>query len=59
MGLKSGAPIIVRLGEEGLLLTTPELAIRRAQALVREHVPSDRRLADELIEERRREAARE
>ena len=56
IGLKPGDPVIVRLSEEGLILTTPELAIRTAQALVRKHVSRDQRLADELIQERRHEA---
>jgi len=56
MGLRAGDPLILRLSEEGLILTTPERAIRTAQALVRAHVAKKRRLVDELIEERRREA---
>jgi hypothetical protein len=32
-------------------------AIKRAQALVRSYIPEERSLADELVEERRREAA--
>ena len=37
----------------------PERAVARAQALVRKHIPAGKSLADELIEERRREAKRE
>jgi hypothetical protein len=40
------------------LLTLPA-AIRLAQAIVRESVPAGTRLADELLEDRRREVARE
>jgi len=34
-------------------------AVRQSQAIVREHIPADRQLADELIRTRRREAGRE
>jgi len=41
--------------------TTPKLsppeAVKNAQAIVRQYVPAERSLADELIAERRREAA--
>lgn len=36
-----------------------EAAIRRVQRLVAQHVPADVSLVDELLAERRREAARE
>ena len=46
--------------EEGSLrLETREQALRRARALVRKYIPAGVRLSDELIEDRRREAARE
>jgi hypothetical protein len=38
---------------------TIDAAIRRAQALVRQYVPAERSLVDELIADRRAEAARE
>jgi AbrB family looped-hinge helix DNA binding protein len=59
VGLRAGDSVIIRLTEEGLMITTPERAIRTAQALVRQHVPRDRQLADELIDERHREAEQE
>ena len=37
--------------------STPAQGVKRAQDLVRKYVPDDVRLIDELIEERRREAA--
>jgi len=37
---------------------TPRQAVRQAQALVRKHIPAGRKLASELIEERRREKER-
>lgn len=59
LGLKSGGEIIMRLDDEGLHLYTPTQAIARAQALVRSYVPEGRSLSDELVSERREEAARE
>jgi len=34
-------------------ISSPKAGIRRAQALVRSHIPEGRRLSDELLEERR------
>lgn len=59
LGLRSGDEIILHLDEEGLHLYTPAQAVARAQALVRRYVPEGRSLSDELISERREEAARE
>jgi len=59
IGLQPGDPVILRLEEESLIVTTPERAIRAAQAIVRGHVPAGRRLSAELIEERRHEADHE
>lgn len=59
LGLKEGDEVSLRMEEGELRLTTPDQALRRAQALVRRHVDADRSLADELIAERRREARHE
>ena len=59
LGLESGDEVLMRLDEEGLHLSTPAQAIARAQALVRRYIPEERSLSDELILERREEAARE
>ena len=40
-------------------MLTPETGTKQAQALVRRFVPKNRRLSDELIKERRAEAARD
>jgi hypothetical protein len=40
-------------------MLTRAAAIKEAQALVRRFVPKNRRLSDELIKERRAEAARD
>jgi bifunctional DNA-binding transcriptional regulator/antitoxin component of YhaV-PrlF toxin-antitoxin module len=55
MGIAPGDVVIMVLEPDGLRLLTPQQAVARAQALVRRHVASDRRLADELIAERREE----
>jgi len=59
LGLDVGDEVILDLQEGQLTLFTPWQAIRRAQELVRRHVPPGRRLVDELIAERRAEATRE
>ena len=59
IGLRTGDAVIIRLTEDGLVITTPERAIRAAQALVKEFVPNDRQLVDELIAERRHEEKQE
>ncbi len=50
--------ILVLEGEE-VHLFTPRQAIKRAQDMVRRYVPEGVSLVDELIAERRAEAARE
>jgi len=59
LGLQSGDEIIMHLDDEGLHLYTATQAVARVQALVRRYVPEGRSLSDELISERREEAARE
>jgi AbrB family looped-hinge helix DNA binding protein len=59
LGLNEGDEVILRLTEGELRILTPESALRRAQALVRQYVSPNRSLADELIRERRQEARRE
>ncbi len=59
----------MKLGEDGLvtarvddgvlILMSPDTAIRKAQELVRRYIPEGVSLVDELIAERRSEAARE
>lgn len=55
LGLKPGDKVVLALEEDELRLFTPGQAIQRAQALVRRYVPEGRSLAEELMEERRRE----
>jgi bifunctional DNA-binding transcriptional regulator/antitoxin component of YhaV-PrlF toxin-antitoxin module len=54
-----GEDLILRLEDGELRILTPQQGLNRAQALVREHVPAGRSLADELIAERRQEASDE
>ena len=56
MGVAEGDELILRLVDGELYLTTPRQAVKKAQALVRKHVPKGTSLVDELIAERRREA---
>ncbi|MGH8564988.1 MAG: AbrB/MazE/SpoVT family DNA-binding domain-containing protein [Gammaproteobacteria bacterium] len=59
LGLSEGDEVILRLTDQELHLITPRQAVKKAQALVRRYVPDSVRLVDELIAERRREAAGE
>ena len=59
LGLKPGDDVLVRLQEGELRIVTLQQALTQAQALVRQYVPQGRSLVDEVIEDRRREAARE
>jgi bifunctional DNA-binding transcriptional regulator/antitoxin component of YhaV-PrlF toxin-antitoxin module len=57
--LQRGDEVLLSLDEAGLHVLPAHLAVARAQALVRKYVDPRRRLAAELIAERRREAGRE
>jgi AbrB family looped-hinge helix DNA binding protein len=59
LDIKVGDEVIIELGEGQLTLMTTQHAIRRAQEVVRRYIPEGRGLVDELISERRAEAARE
>ena len=59
LGLNEGDVLTLKLEDNEIRLYTFEEGIRRAQALVREFVPEGVSLVDELIAERRREAALE
>lgn len=59
LGLRVGDEVIVRLVDGEVHIFTLQQAIRRAQEIVRRHVPEGRSLVDELIAERRAESARE
>ena len=57
--LKPGDDVLLLLDDAGLHVLPAHLAVARAQALVRKHISPGRRLAAELIAERRRESERE
>ena len=59
-GLKPGDELLIEaVGEGQLRLRTGERALKEAQAIVAQYLPKERDLVQELIDERRREAARE
>lgn len=53
LGIKPGDEVILALEDTGVRLYTRRQAIKDAQALVRQYVPSGRNLSRDLIEERR------
>lgn len=57
--LNEGDTLVVRPGEDGVVVEPLLAAVKRAQAMVREFVPEGVSLVDELIEERRKEAEKE
>jgi AbrB family looped-hinge helix DNA binding protein len=60
MGIARGDTVVVELLPEGELRVRPlASAIREAQAIVRKSVRPGRSLANELLRERKRDAARE
>jgi AbrB family looped-hinge helix DNA binding protein len=59
LGVRRGDQLVVDLKDGDLRVRSLDAVVERAQALVRRYVPDDVSLADELIEDRRAEAARE
>lgn len=59
LGLKAGDVLVVSVEEGELHLLTLPAAVRKAQAIVRQFVPDDVSLVDELLEDRRREVENE
>ncbi len=59
LGVKTGDEVVLLLRDGEVRMLTRGAAIKEAQALVRRFVPKSRRLSDELIKERRAEAARD
>ena len=56
LGLNAGDEVILVLENDELRLMTQQTAIRQVQEVVRQHVPRERSLVDELIQERRGQA---
>ena len=59
LGIDTGDTVVLELGEDGLHVRSLTSAVRLAQEIVREFVPNEVDLADELVAERRIEAERE
>ena len=60
LGLRPGSNVTLTENAEGdLVVTTPEAALHKLRALVRQHVPEGVSLVDELLAERRAEARRD
>lgn len=58
IGVEVGDEVVLILDAGEVRVMTPRQAVRRAQALVRKHIPAARKLAAELIVERRKETER-
>jgi AbrB family looped-hinge helix DNA binding protein len=59
LGLEIGDDMVIELTNGELRLRSFDAALKRVQEIVRRYVPEGVSLADELIRERRAEAARE
>jgi antitoxin PrlF len=59
MGLQEGGKLVARLVDGAVVLEPIDVAIRRAQAMVRKYVPAGAPLVAELIIERREAAERQ
>jgi AbrB family looped-hinge helix DNA binding protein len=59
LGIQAGDEVILIVEDGDLRVTTSQKRVERAQRLFRKHVPKGVSLADELIAERREEAAKE
>ena len=59
LGLHEGEEVVVQLDDGALRILTRAQAIRRAQEILAPYLAGSGSLADELIAERRAEAARE
>jgi len=57
--VEGGGLLIIREDEGRLVLESVDDAVRRAQALVRQYAPAAQGVTDELLAERRIDAARE
>ena len=59
LGLKEGARLVARVDDGVIVIEPIEAAIRRAQAIVARHASEGRNLSEDLIADRRAEAARD
>jgi AbrB family looped-hinge helix DNA binding protein len=58
LGLKPGDEVHLSLEEGEIRIVSMCQTVARAQALVRRYIPKGRKLSEELIKDRREEAAR-
>jgi bifunctional DNA-binding transcriptional regulator/antitoxin component of YhaV-PrlF toxin-antitoxin module len=58
-GLEPGAPVVLEPSESGIILRPLDVVIREVQAFFADAAPRDVLLSEELIRDRRAEAARE
>jgi len=58
LGLKPGDEVLLSLEDGEIRVVSTRQAVARAQTLVRRYIPKDRNLSEELIKDRREEAAR-
>jgi bifunctional DNA-binding transcriptional regulator/antitoxin component of YhaV-PrlF toxin-antitoxin module len=59
LGLKENDPVIMTVEEDSIRIMSLAESVRRAQAIVRKFIPEGISLVDELLSERRQDAARE
>lgn len=59
LGLHAGQEVLLKMTDDGILITTFDQALKKFQDEVRSLVGPDVSLVDELIAERRAEAAKE
>ena len=59
MGLADGDPVLMKVVDGELHVRPLRAGLARARARLRQYVPADARLAEELIAERREAAGRE
>ena len=58
LGIKPGDEVFLTLEDGEIRVISTRQAVTQAQTLVRHYISKDRNLSEELIEERREEAAR-
>jgi AbrB family looped-hinge helix DNA binding protein len=58
LSLEVGDEVVMNADGHAVTIMKPEDALRHARDLVRRYVPAGRRLSDELVVDRRREAKR-
>lgn len=59
LNLHPGSEVLLQVDDTGIRIGTREQMVSRTQDRLRRYVPTDRLLSEELIQERRAEAARE